>query len=69
MLLFKEFQDKAKLVRSLNTTFIVLVPKKEDDEDIRDFRPIIFLNNIYKLIAKVLANRLKNVMGKLVNVA
>ena len=59
MLLFKEFHDKAKLVCSLNTTFIVLVPKKEDVEDIRDFRLISLVNNIYKLIAKVLANRLK----------
>ena len=69
MFLFKEFQDKADLVRSLNTTFIVLVPKKAYAEAIRDFRLISLVSNIYKLIAKVLANRLKKVMAMLVNVA
>ena len=69
MLMFKEFYENAKFVRSLNATFIVLVPKKGDAEDIRDYRLISLVNNIYKLMAKVLANRLKKVMDKLVNVA
>ena len=33
----------------------------------KDFRPISLTGSIYKLIAKVLANRLKKVMNKLVN--
>ena len=35
----------------------------------KDFRPIILIGSIYRLIAKVLANRLRNVMNKLVNSA
>ena len=57
--MFKDFHEKARFVRSLNSTFIVLVPKKGGAEDFKDFRPISLVNNQYKLIAKVLANRLK----------
>ena len=35
----------------------------------KDFRPINLTSSIYKLIAKVLDNRLKRVMNKLVNSA
>ena len=69
MLMFKEFYENAKFVHNLNATFIVLVLKKGGVEDIRDCRPISLVNSIYKLMAKVLANRLKKVMNKLVNVA
>ena len=65
--MFKDFHEKARFVRSLNSTFIVLVPKKGGAEDIKDFRPISLVNSLYYLIAKVLANRLKRVMSKLVN--
>ena len=33
----------------------------------KDFRPISLLGSLYKLLAKVLANRLKRVMGKVVS--
>ena len=56
-------------MHSLNTTFIVLVPKKFEAEDLKDFRPISLVNSLYKLISKVLANRLKKVMSCLVNKA
>ena len=58
--MFKDFHEKARFVRSLNSTFIVLVPNKGGAEDIKDFRPIILVNSLYKLIAKVLANKLKS---------
>ena len=48
---------------------MVLIPKRGGVEDLKDFRPISLTGSIYKLIAKALANRLKNVMNKLVNSA
>lgn len=41
-------------------------PKNEGDKSIRDFHPINLLYNMYKILAKALANRLKVVLGNLV---
>ena len=64
---FKDFFERGKFVRSLNTTFLVLIPKKGGAEDLTDFRPISLVGSLYKLLAKVLANRLKKVVGKVVS--
>ena len=36
-------------------------------EELRDFKPISLLGGLYKLLAKVLANRIKKVIGKVVS--
>ncbi|RVW98390.1 hypothetical protein CK203_026882 [Vitis vinifera] len=41
--LFKEFYDQRSFAKSLNTTFLVLIPKKGGAEDLGDFRPISLL--------------------------
>ena len=69
MTIFKDFFVSGKFVKSLNSSFIVMVPKKEGADDFKDFRPISLVGSLYKLIAKVLANRLKKVMNRLVNKA
>ncbi|RVW79372.1 E3 SUMO-protein ligase MMS21 [Vitis vinifera] len=69
MEMFKEFHEHNTFVRSLNNTFLVLIPKKSGAEDLGDFRPISLLGGLYKLLAKVLANRLKRVIGKVVSSA
>lgn len=66
---FKEFFETSRFVKSLNSTFIVFVPKKEGALDLKDFRPISLVGSLYKLIAKLLANRLKKVVGQVVNKA
>ena len=45
---------------SINTTFISLIPKIKSPKKVLDFRPVSLCNVVYKLIAKVVANRLKN---------
>nr|CAN70843.1 hypothetical protein VITISV_007636 [Vitis vinifera] len=63
-------KDKAPgpdgFVKSLNATFLVLVPKKGEAEDLIDFRPTSLAGSLYKLLAKALANRFKKVMGKVI---
>ena len=65
--MFKEFFVQRSFAKSLNTTFMVLIPKKGGAKDLGDFRPISLLGGLYKLLAKVLANRLKKVLGKVVS--
>jgi hypothetical protein len=44
---------------TINDTNIVLIPKKKVSTRVIDFRPISLCIVIFKLVAKVLANRLK----------
>ena len=64
---FKEFYEKKKFVRSLNATFLVLIPKKGNADDIKDYRPISLLGGLYKILAKGLANWLRRVIDKVVS--
>ena len=63
MEMFKDFHEQSSFLKSLNTTFLVLLPKKGGAEDLGDFIPISLLGGLYKL----LANRLKKVIGKVVS--
>ena len=65
--LFREFYLHRTFQISLNSMFLVLIPKKEGAIDLRDFRPISLVRSVYKLLAKVLANRLKLVMGEVIS--
>ena len=51
---------------SINTTFITLIPKIKNPRKVSDFRLISLCNVFYKLIAKVVANRLKNFLANAV---
>jgi hypothetical protein len=63
----QEFYVHEDFERSLNSTFVVLIPKKVGASDVKDFRPISLTGSIYKIISKVLANRLREMLGSLLS--
>ena len=62
MAVFQSFYDTDEFKCSLNATFLVLILKKHDAKEVKDYRPISLVGGVYKIIAKVLANRLRVVL-------
>lgn len=60
------FRDPSQ-VREVNETFLTFIPKVDQVYNISDFRPISLCNVSYKIVTKILAQRLRTVMGMLTN--
>lgn len=67
MQLMEEFHDKGRIVKGLNFSFIVLIPKKERSLTLEEYRPISLIGSIYKIIAKTLARRLSKVLDGVIS--
>ena len=63
----RHFESTKNLTRGCNASFVALIPKQTDPLLISDFRPISLLGCLYKTIAKLLANRLSQVITKLIS--
>lgn len=50
----------------INTTNIILIPKKADASYINDFRPISLIHRLTKIFSKLLANRLATVLAAII---
>ena len=48
LIMFREFHENGKFVRSLNTTFLVLEPKRGGDEELKDYKPTSLVGSLYK---------------------
>ncbi|XP_071694439.1 uncharacterized protein [Rutidosis leptorrhynchoides] len=60
------FWEKGEFSKGCNASFVTLVPKKVDPIGLNDFRPISLISSYYKIVAKILANRLKRVIPNLI---
>eukprot|EP00253_Pinus_taeda_P034952 PITA_34952 len=60
----EESRLKGEIYKPFNSTFIALIPKKDEPETFEDFRPISLCNCIYKIIAKVIAIRLVPILSR-----
>ncbi|GKV18712.1 hypothetical protein SLEP1_g29053 [Rubroshorea leprosula] len=61
-----DFHKNGRLVRGANSSFIVLIPKVINPQKIEEFRPISLIEVIYKVIAKLLANRISSVLDSII---
>ncbi|KAL2235459.1 UNVERIFIED_CONTAM: hypothetical protein Sindi_1278100, partial [Sesamum indicum] len=62
-----EFFSISKLLKQVNSTLLVLIPKVHTPMTIGDFRPISCCNVLYKIIAKLLVQRLSVVLDKIIS--
>ena len=64
--LVKQAFSHPERICEVNRTLIVLIPKKGHLETFKDLKPINLCNVIYKLITKVVANRMKCFMSHVI---
>ncbi|KAJ0727756.1 putative RNA-directed DNA polymerase [Helianthus annuus] len=65
--LFNKFYADGTLNSCCTSSFLALIPKVKDPASPMDFRPISLIGVINKVISKVLVNRLKGIMGKIIS--
>ncbi|GKB05354.1 putative RNA-directed DNA polymerase, eukaryota, reverse transcriptase zinc-binding domain protein [Tanacetum coccineum] len=58
-----EFFSSGRFPKGCNSSFITLIPKVSNSKFVSDFRPISLIGCQYKIIGKILANRLSTVIG------
>ncbi|XP_055960978.1 uncharacterized protein LOC130015240 [Mercurialis annua] len=63
----RQFMANGKLGEGLNNTGIVLIPKINSPEYVTDLRPIALCNVAYKILSKVLTNRMTKLMPLIIS--
>lgn len=63
----QSFFTKGFLPKGVNSTILALIPKKDDATKMGDYRPISCCNVLYKVLSKILANRLKQILPKFIS--
>ena len=63
----RDFHQNASFVGGINSFFIALIPKSDSPSCLNDYRPISLIGSIYKILAKVLSNKIKLVMPRIIS--
>lgn len=63
----KRFFQNGFLLKEWKNTFIILIPKCKGANTFKDFRPISLSNVCYKLISKIISNRLKPFLDRIIS--
>lgn len=62
----QEFFNNGNLMRQMNNTFLVLVPKATGAKEFKDFISINLCNISYKMITNIISGRIINVLANLI---
>ena len=62
-----EFYAHGSFPRGSNASFVALIPKMNHPQSLNDYRPISLIGCMYKMIVKLLSNRLRSVMDDLID--
>lgn len=62
-----EFFKSRKMLKVINNTIITVIPKSSHAEAVGDYRPIVCCNTVYKVISKMLCNRLKVILPSIIS--
>jgi hypothetical protein len=65
--LFEDFYRGELDLYRLNAAMITLIPKVEEANDMKQFRPINLINSSFKIFSKVLTSRLDKVSQRLIS--
>jgi len=61
------FHDSGCISKGCNASFVALIPKVRDSSKLEQYRPISLVGAMYKIIAKVLADRIKKVLSSVID--
>ncbi|XP_028102574.1 uncharacterized protein LOC114301812 [Camellia sinensis] len=67
MQFMSEFHQNSKLVHGINSSFVALIPKNDNPSCLGEYRPISLIGSLYKVLAKVLSNRIKHIMPRIIS--
>ncbi|KAL2246930.1 UNVERIFIED_CONTAM: hypothetical protein Sindi_2545300 [Sesamum indicum] len=62
-----DFFSTGKLLKQVNSTILALIPKVHTPMSVNDFRPISCCNVLYKIIAKLLVQKISVLLDKIVS--
>jgi hypothetical protein len=62
-----EFYRTNLLPPGINSSFVTLIPNVKGANKLHDFRPISLVGSLYKIISKLLASRVKQVMSEVIS--
>lgn len=63
----KSWLDDFSFPTEVNDTNVVLILKKDNANNMRYLRPMTLCNVLYKILAKVLSNRLKKILPNVIS--
>eukprot|EP00253_Pinus_taeda_P023046 PITA_23046 len=62
--IIEQSRRNGRISSAIKSTFIALIPKANHPTSFNEFRPISLYNCLYKIIAKIIANRLKPILSR-----